>query len=443
MTFRGQKRPPALRLVYDGSPEAGKTTSLMAMARAFEELVVVPEEEDGRTVFFDWLEHTVAAPDGRTYRMQVVSVPGQARWGARRAHLVSLAHVILFVADTRSTSWRETRERWLGLLATRAESAARDIPIVFQANKRDCEGAVPLEEIRSVVPNGIPIMESSAARDVGVKEAFWEGVRLAAGRVTDEPDEEADELDQPQVLLDRLIALDATTDQLRFQASSVRDGFVWPPVEGRALLREALGVRSELRVVDRGTYGFGPGLGWRVFSPEHAVFPTLAESRTALVAWARAHARLGRSLSPRRCIVVLETTGGQFRLWQLVHRETTVGQLLAGQVTFAGAATPVERLIRAALYVRAVRAHAAETGVLLPCSFETVGWSGQAPHFVGLMPYPLVEPEPESWDELAWEVETFLVHDTGGLRADIEASITHHHDDREREYLRAVFGDRA
>jgi len=435
-----ERRAPSLRVVYDGSPEAGKTTSLLTMARTFEELVVVPEEEDGRTVFFDWLEHTIAAPDGRTYRLQVVSVPGQARWAARRAHLVSFAHVIVFVADTRVTSWQETRERFRGLLATRAEGTGQHIPIVFQANKRDCDAVVPMAAVRAIVPEGIPVIESSASREVGVRETFWEAVRLASASVTTEAAEDDAVLDDPQGLLDRLIELDATTDQLSFQASAVRDGYVWPPVEGRALLREALGVRSQLRMVDRGTYGFGKGTGWHIFSPQQAIFPNADESRSALVAWARMHARLGRSLSPRRCIVVLETTGGQFRLWQLVHREPTVGDLLTNQEPFSGAKTLIDRLIRAVLYVRQVRADAAEIGFHLPCALDTVGWSGQHAQFVGLMPYPLTAPEPESWDELAWEVETYLAHDSDGARASLEAGIASHRDDAEREYLRTVFG---
>lgn len=437
-----EPRVPALRVVYDGSPEAGKTSSLLAMAKAFEELVVVPEEENGRTVFFDWLEHRAVAPGGRAYRLQVVSVPGQTRWGARRAHLVSLAHVVVFVADTRREAWRETRERWQTLLDARAEGTEADVPIVFQANKRDCADVIPLPEIRGIVPADIPIVESSASLGIGVEDAFWEGVRLASSRASeaDEPPDGA--LDEPQALLARLVALDATTAQLSSQTSALRAGFVWPPIEGRAILREALGDRADLRMVDHGTYGLGPS--WRIFSARNGTFENIEESRVALVEWARLHARLGPSLSSRRCIVVLETTDGRYRLWQLAHREPTFRELLADGETFSGETTLAGRLVAAALGVRRVHALATELGFALPCSLDTVGSGAHAPQFVGLMPYPLGEPVPLDVDELGWQLETCLVLDTSGnLREALDSVIAGRSDPEERAFLSAAFGVRS
>ena len=45
-----------LSVVYDGPPEAGKTTSVRALAKSVGREVYTPEEQDGRTVYFDWLE---------------------------------------------------------------------------------------------------------------------------------------------------------------------------------------------------------------------------------------------------------------------------------------------------------------------------------------------------------------------------------------------------
>lgn len=413
------------------------------MAGVFKQLVVIPEEEDGRTVYFDWVEHEVEAPNGRTYRLQVVSVPGQARWGARRAHLVALAHVVLFVADTRRRSWPDTVERWRSLLAARAEGQKPAAPIVFQANKRDCADLVPLEEIRDLVPSAVPIIESSAALEVGVEEAFWEAVRLASSEALP-PDTQmaSDGLDEPQALLDRLIQLDSTTDQLSSQAATVRDGFVWPPVEGRSLLRQSLGTRSELRVVEVGTYGLGQA--WRIFSPREALFQNVEDGREALIEWARVHGRLAKSLSGRRCIVVLETTDGKFRLWQLAHRERTLRELLTDHEPFGGMTTPSERLVLAALLVRRVHARAEELAFDLTCTLDTVGWTEHGPHYVGLMPYPLREPGPLAMEELTWQLETFLVSDAeGSLRTELDARIERHTDPTEREFLQAAFGSRA
>ncbi len=432
---------PVLRVVYDGSPEAGKTTSLLVMATELRQLVVVPEEEgSGRTVYFDWFENQVESPTGESYRLQVISVPGQARWAARRAHLVTLAHVVIFVADTRRASWPGTVERWESLLTARAQGRESVVPIVFQANKRDCADLVPLDEMRAVVPETIPIIESSAALEMGVQEAFWEAVRLGSSRASiPVPPTQADLLDGPEDLLERLVHLDATTAQLSSQASAVRNGFVWPPVEGHALLREALGARADLREGESGTYGLGPT--WRIFSPRDAQFRTLEESRSALLEWARVHGRLAEALSPRRCIVVLETTGGTFRLWELVHRAPTLRELLADQEPFGGALTFAARLVLAALLVRRVHHQAEVLGFGLPCTLDSIGWAEHGAQFVGLMPYPLPSSRPLSVHELGWQLETFLVPDgEEAQRSELAAVVASHPDEAERDFLRAVFG---
>lgn len=413
------------------------------MADRLEQLVVVPEEEpSGRTVYFDWFEDEVEAPNGRAHRVQVISVPGQARWAARRAHLLTLAHVVVFVADTRRRCWPETLVRWSALLSARERGTESGVPIVFQANKRDCADLVPLAEIRAVVPETIPVVESSAALEMGVQEAFWEAVRLAANRGGDGArPAQLDRLDGPTDLLDRLVQLDATTAQLSAQAASVQTGFLWPPVEGSALLREALGARAELREVEIGTYGLG--LAWRIFSPREAQFQSVEESRTALLDWARAHGKLGAVLSSRRCIVVLETTNGAYRLWQLVHREPTLRELLTEDDPFGGANTLASRLVHAAVLVRRVHTHARELGFGLPCTLDTIGWVGGEARFVGLAPYPTQAPHALALDELVWQLETFLTSDRDGqatYREELDALVRNHTDAEERDFLRAVFG---
>ena len=47
-----------IRIVYDGPPHAGKTTSLRALGRSLGRSVEAPSEVAGRTVYFDWMEYT-------------------------------------------------------------------------------------------------------------------------------------------------------------------------------------------------------------------------------------------------------------------------------------------------------------------------------------------------------------------------------------------------
>ena len=80
-----------LRLVYDGPPFSGKTTTLRTLARGLGVDVVTPEEREGRTVFFDWVDYVGGLFDGRRIRCQIVSVPGQRELASRREHLLETA----------------------------------------------------------------------------------------------------------------------------------------------------------------------------------------------------------------------------------------------------------------------------------------------------------------------------------------------------------------
>src|SRR5262245_10750807 len=111
-----------ISVVYDGPPRAGKTTSVRALAGSFGREVFTPEERNGRTVHFDWLEHIGGRFEGAPIHCQVVSVPGQKRWTRRRGHFLDRADGVVFVGDTTADGWPETVAR---LPALRAERRAR------------------------------------------------------------------------------------------------------------------------------------------------------------------------------------------------------------------------------------------------------------------------------------------------------------------------------
>ena len=47
-----------IRVVYDGAPMAGKSTSVGALGRGLGSQVFTPAEVSGRTLYFDWLDYT-------------------------------------------------------------------------------------------------------------------------------------------------------------------------------------------------------------------------------------------------------------------------------------------------------------------------------------------------------------------------------------------------
>jgi signal recognition particle receptor subunit beta len=174
-----------IRLVYDGAPLSGKTTSLRALSQSFAQELYTPEEVYGRTTFFDWMQYTGGLFEGYQIRCQLVSVPGQIVWARRRQQLLQSADAIVFVGETSREKFDETLSVLQGL-----QNFLQDQPhppgIIFQANKRDLPGALPLTEIQSrlaVVSPNAQLVESIATESTGTRYAFVMAVRVALDHV--------------------------------------------------------------------------------------------------------------------------------------------------------------------------------------------------------------------------------------------------------------------
>jgi signal recognition particle receptor subunit beta len=380
-----------ISVVYDGPPQAGKTTSVRALARSFGREVYTPEERNGRTVHFDWLEHVGGRFDGAPIHCQVVSVPGQKRWTRRRAHFLERADVVVFVGDTTARGWPETVARLDDLRADLDARTGPPVGLVFQANKRDCGDAVAFDEVRARAASArTAVVESSAADGTGVREAFV----FALDRVREDHQRgrptrgrlgfgEA----RGSELLDLVRGLDGDGDRaepapgaaaVRPPSQDAPSGFIWPPIEGRILLREAAPrPGAPIHVTPAGDLVAGashdPG-GWIAHSSAAAVYGDLDAARAVLVDWARQHAAAQLVLSRRRCIVLSETGDGRWRLWQIVRREPALRELIAIEPAHA------ERLVAEAA------AACAGAAIGLACTLDTVGVELDRAIYVGLMP---------------------------------------------------------
>src|SRR5262245_41782476 len=132
-----------IRIVYDGAPMAGKTTSVGALGRGLGAGVHSPAALDGRTLFFDWLDYTGGLFEGHRIRCQIVTVPGQATLAPRRRRLLETADVVVFVGDS-SPEGFDADTRYLTALNSLLQSRSDPpIDIVLQSNKRDVPDAVP------------------------------------------------------------------------------------------------------------------------------------------------------------------------------------------------------------------------------------------------------------------------------------------------------------
>lgn len=449
-----------LRLVYDGPPRSGKTTTLRTLARGFGVDAITPEERDGRTMYFDWVDYVGGIFEGRRIRCQIVSVPGQEELSSRRQHLLETADAIVLVADSTPQPFAEALAILRELLPA-CRSQRPPTGIVVQANKRDAPDALARAEVRDRLDAIAPIAltETVATSGEGIREAFVFAVRLALDRVRALSDlgllrHGRPSIDDAATLLSemrglpvavvapppgaavppapsaavplrvalppeaavppaetppaRAIAAPTAAPAISVAAAPVLGderpfapdpmmpgGFIWPPVDGRALLHEVARLALVPERTARGDWSASGG-GWRFHSRAHAIYGDVNSGRAALIAWARVHASSARLLSAGRALILADAGDDRVRLWQLVRVEAPLREV----VTEAATKPPRQvvhalvfatmQLVRAKQLLGSARTH-------LPCTLWTVGSDAmRQPVFVGLMPEA---GEPSATDE--------------------------------------------
>jgi signal recognition particle receptor subunit beta len=363
-----------IRVVYDGAPMAGKTTSVRALGRGLGGEVASPAEVSGRTLYFDWLDYTGGLFEGRRIRCQIISVPGQATLAPRRRRLLEGADAIVFVGDSTPTGFAADRSYLSGLQSVLERLSGPPVGIVFQANKRDAADAVPIATVRSMLADlglRVGVVESIATESSGIREAFVFAVRLALDRVRDlmrtgELPAARPEVDSAQELLDELKrvedgsmdyaalcglvhtrlaevqpdtmlvkalaeAVGSDTDTAvadddydvaagtRFEPATpdgrVASGLVWPPVDGRLVLHELAQAKVTLTRSAQGDWSAVANGRWRMHSASDDVFADLEQGRSILVQAARNQAAIRERTAS--CIALAADGRGRYRLWRI------------------------------------------------------------------------------------------------------------------------------
>ncbi len=426
-----EKEVIVIRVVYDGPPEAGKTTSLRALAGSLGQPLTSPAEEYGRTLYFDWMDYTAGRFEGYQIRCQIISVPGQRELAPRRWRLIKEADVVVFVGDSTASRIVESLESLRELSRFLARTAQHSVGVIFQANKRDLPTAMPLEELRTLVHNGgnnLAVVESVASDGTGIRESFVFAVRLALDRVREQlqtntltighPDIDSsddlmthlrsresvpppDGLPSASLLRKVLAENDDTAPQTvpwkdvsvavggderpRSPDPSAPSGSIWPPVEGRVILQEAASARMTTHRLRSGGWAAGIGRGWRIFSSAETEYSDLEAGRETLVRLARMHAACKSLLSVNRCIVLASTGQGTWRLWQIVRAERALRDRLADLV-HCSTDEAAARIVEAATLLCEIGSRMQSAPCPLPCTLDTVGYSERGPVYVGLMP---------------------------------------------------------
>jgi len=446
-----ERNAVVIRIVYDGPPHAGKTTSVRSLAHSLARDVETPLESAGRTVYFDWMEYTGGLFEGHQIRCQIVSVPGQPDLVARRRALLETADAVVFVVDT---STRDAVVRSLGhirqMAAILRAHAALSVGVIVQANKRDVPGAMPRDELRAALGEDFAhtaMTESVAEAGLGIRETFVFAVRLALDRIRElivrgELPRGRPAVDNAEQLLSALedraaapppaagdiasaLAALVATRQPRLPDARVASGAIWPPVEGRMVLHEATTAALTVRRVGEGDWIAGIGSGWRVHSAASAAFRQLDEGKQALLSWARVHAAHVGLLSPSRCIVLAEADADTWRLWQIVKLMPSLRTWLLGGAALA-ASELLGRLAAAATMLG--EAHARCSGTRLLPTLDTIGRCATGPQFVALMPGALAAAQPRTTDvagQIARELSRLLAAELAPRRHELARCIAH------------------
>jgi signal recognition particle receptor subunit beta len=441
-----ERNAVVIRIIYDGPPEAGKTTSLRALSASLARPMITPGEEGARTLFFDWMEYTGGLFEGHQIRCQIVTVPGQAVLAHRRHGLLETADVVVFVSDSTPAAVETTKTYLREMRTTLDRQPGPRIGVILQANKRDLPNAVDLATLRTAAAEpGMTVLESVATEGRGVRETFVFAVRLALDRVREDLRNRTLRLVPPEVqdsrellrqiegresertirasyegesslasqvlqeLMDDEIAVTAAAPRVpattaagvpRSPDDTVPSGMIWPPIDGRTLLHEACVGGFTPREVSHGDW-VGESAGWRFHSPSQASYRDPELGRRSLIEWARLHAAGHRWFSTPRAVALAPTGHGDWRLWQTVKTEPSLRDLLVRGIQDGSPAALLRRL----LDVGRILLEATEILALAPCrlslTIDTVGAQNGRPLYVGFLPDPMLvrAPRPLSVDE--------------------------------------------
>jgi signal recognition particle receptor subunit beta len=149
--FNAKDKIIECKIVYYGPGRGGKTTNLEYIFKAFNkntsaEMVSINTKGD-RTLFFDFLPMGLGKIRGCDVKVQLYTVPGQARYASTRKMVLKGVDGVVFVADSLEVR-RKANLISLKDLADNLKEEGKSIfqiPLVLQFNKRDLgEDGIPI-----------------------------------------------------------------------------------------------------------------------------------------------------------------------------------------------------------------------------------------------------------------------------------------------------------
>ncbi|MCE1229762.1 MAG: GTP-binding protein [Firmicutes bacterium] len=178
------------KIVYYGPGLCGKTTNLNAIygqtsQQARGEMVSLNTETD-RTLFFDLLPLEVGIVGGFKAKLQLYTVPGQVFYNSTRKLVLKGVDGIVFVADSQMPMLDANKESYQNLEENLRELGVniREIPMIFQWNKRDLKNVLPVEQLEAELnQHRLPSFQSVASDGTGVFETLRGITRLSLAHI--------------------------------------------------------------------------------------------------------------------------------------------------------------------------------------------------------------------------------------------------------------------
>lgn len=167
------------KIVYYGAGLSGKTTNLQMIKQHARdgqcgEMMSLNTAGD-RTLFFDWMPFSMGKVRGCEVKVQLYTVPGQAKYTETRRRVLKDADGIVMVLDSQSGALDRNRTILEDLRQHIADNRLDQVPVVYQLNKRDLPTAMAPDALMSALGlDGDPYFEAIAFEGKGVFETLKE-----------------------------------------------------------------------------------------------------------------------------------------------------------------------------------------------------------------------------------------------------------------------------
>lgn len=167
------------KIVYYGPGLSGKTTNIQYIYKKLKpehkgKLMTLATQTD-RTLFFDFLPVELGEIKGLKTRFQIYTVPGQVYYNATRKLVLKNVDGIVFVADSQKKMLNENIESLKNLEDNLRfyNRSLKDIPLVFQYNKRDMPDILSIDELQQALNKyNVPYFEAVAHTGQGVLQTL-------------------------------------------------------------------------------------------------------------------------------------------------------------------------------------------------------------------------------------------------------------------------------